>query len=85
MMQLLEFENSGRGSFFPSKKSGRGHILITGGGVTCGSLTVIQTFLRALCRDDTTFDMPDIVLMGQTPCSEEVVIFKPNTSVEINI
>ena len=73
--KLLEISNqeaSGLGSFRPSKKdaSGRGHILVVGGGVTCGSVTVLETFLKGLCRDDNS--TPEVVLLSQTPCSEDV-------------
>jgi len=72
IINLVELESSGRGKFYPSKKSGRGHILVMGGGVTCGSISVLETFMGALCRSDTHYDTPDIVLMGQTSCSKEV-------------
>jgi hypothetical protein len=72
IVNLVELESSGRGQYYPSRKSGRGHILVMGGGVTCGSQAVIETFMRALCRDDKFYDTPDIVLMGQTSCSKEV-------------
>jgi hypothetical protein len=72
VLNLVELESSGRGRFYPTKKTARGHILVLGGGVTCGTQTVIETFMRALCRDDQFYETPDIVLMGQTPCSKEV-------------
>jgi len=72
IINLVELESSGRGRFYPSKKSGRGHILVMGGGITCGSLTVLETFMRALCRDDKFYHAPDIVMMGPTACTPEV-------------
>ena len=70
IMGLLEMEASGRGKFRPKKeKGGRGHILVFGGGVTSGSATVIETFLRSLCRDGC----PEIVLMSQAGCSHAVL------------
>jgi hypothetical protein len=73
IVDLVEFESSGRGNFNASRKSGgRGHILVMGGGVTCGSQTVLETFMRGLCRNNKYYDTPDIVLMGQTSCSAEV-------------
>ena len=71
VLSLLEMEASGRGKFRPDKSfdsGGRGHILLIGGGVTSGSATVLETFLRALCREGT----PEIVLMSQTAQSKSV-------------
>ena len=46
----------------------RGHILLIGGGVTSGSGTVLETFLRALCRDGKS---PEIVLMSQVSRTQQ--------------
>lgn len=73
ILELKKIEDSGLGRFRPSKKAkyqgGRGHILVMGGGVACGSPMVLETFLRALCRGDNT---PEIVLMSEAPCSDPV-------------
>jgi len=72
IMELKANEAAGKGRFQRSLKakyrSGRGHILIVGGGVSAGSVTVVETFLRALCRDEA----PEIVLLSETPISEPV-------------
>mmetsp|Transcript_1266 Transcript_1266/g.1618 ORF Transcript_1266/g.1618 Transcript_1266/m.1618 type:complete len:1377 (+) Transcript_1266:55-4185(+) len=74
VFHIFDVESSGRGKFVPMKKttSGRGHILVMGGGVTCGSVTVLETFLRALCRYDSQDDIAEVVLMGQSRCSDKV-------------
>jgi hypothetical protein len=74
---IFEVESSGRGKFVPTidVNGGRGHILIMGGGVTCGSVTILETFLRALCRHDSQHDAPEIILLGQTACSDKVLEF----------
>jgi len=70
ILELMAMEASGRGKFRPKKlqEGERGHILIFGGGVTAGSVTVLQSFLQALCRDGC----PEIVLMSQAACSDAV-------------
>ena len=70
-LEILASEASGRGKFIAQKRrdhSGRGHILVMGGGVSCGSATVLETFLRALCRDGC----PEIVLLSESECSPQV-------------
>jgi hypothetical protein len=77
VFHIFEVESSGRGKFVPIARdsgAGRGHILIMGGGITCGSVTILETFLRALCRSDSQTDTPEIVLLGQTKCSEKVSV-----------
>jgi hypothetical protein len=50
IINLVKLESSGRGKFYPTQKTARGHILVMGGGVTCGSVTVLESFMRALCN-----------------------------------
>mmetsp|Transcript_64790 Transcript_64790/g.130298 ORF Transcript_64790/g.130298 Transcript_64790/m.130298 type:complete len:1130 (+) Transcript_64790:166-3555(+) len=70
IIELQRLESTGLGRYRPSAQRGQnGHILIVGGGVDSGSAPIIENFLQALCRDEST---PDIVLMGTSPCSEEV-------------
>ena len=71
ILDLLKLEATGLGRYRASAKhtgDGRGHILVMGGGVSCGSVTVLETFLKALCRPGC----PEIVLLSQTGCSDGV-------------
>ena len=72
LMEIAKLEASGQGKYrplmVPRDASGRGHILIIGGGLASGSVTVLETFLRAMCRHDT----PDIVMLSQAQCSDPV-------------
>jgi hypothetical protein len=77
MLGIIEMEASGRGRFRPQRgwdKDERGHILVMGGGVTKGSATVLETFLKVLCASRSALgnDSPEVVLLSQTPCSEPV-------------
>jgi len=80
LLAIYELEASGMGRFRPRlHKVGvdyRGHILVMGGGVTAGSATLIEPFLKALCRDSTS----DIVLLSQTACSDPVSARAPFSS-----
>jgi hypothetical protein len=42
---------------------------VIGGGVTCGSALVLETFLKALARPGC----PEIVLLSESPCTDEVI------------
>jgi len=73
LLKIMGLEASGQGRFQPSRhpryRMGRGHILIVGGGVTCGRAMVLETFLRALCR---LGDCPEVVLLSDRECTREV-------------
>ncbi len=67
--------DNGEGSFRPQKKKGvngyRGHVLLLGGGISSSNRETLETFIRSLCRGEST---PEIVIMG-TSLSQEVSRF----------
>ena len=69
LIEIYQLEASGMGKYRPKRdRTGRGHILVMGGGVSFGSASMLESFLQALCREGC----PDIVLLSQTACSEAV-------------
>lgn len=74
ILKIRTTEASGGGRYRPRgllASRPRGHVVIVGGGLTCGSAALVEPFLEQLCRTERD-DVPDIVLMSRVKCNEAV-------------
>ena len=72
LMSIVKLAEQGRGRFtprYPHKK----HVLIIGGGVTNGPLSVIESFLKSLVDQSHGDEVPEVVIMASKTPEEELV------------
>jgi len=72
LMSIVNLAAKGRGRFTP-RNPHKKHVLIIGGGVTNGPLSVIESFLKSLVDQSHGDEVPEVVIMASKSPDEELV------------
>jgi hypothetical protein len=72
LMSIVNLAAKGRGRFTP-RNPHKKHVLIIGGGVTTGPLSVIESFLKSLVDQSHGDEVPEVVIMASKSPEEELV------------
>ena len=72
IVQIIRRSAEGKGRFTPRDNT-KGHVLVIGGGITTGPLSVIESFLKSLTDASHGDEVPEVVLMASKSPGEEMV------------
>jgi len=72
MVRLLQLAKSGKGKFTPHNAK-RKHVLVLGGGVTTGPLSVLESFLSSLVDSSHGDEVPEVLMMASKAPEDQLV------------